>query len=211
MITLSTLTLTHARIHWNTRTYIVHVPHSMMFASTYYYTMSTPHLCSTTWYTAHTYVCICLFGTRVSNFQRSFIALLMCTTATPTTKRVSIVSDAVFVILIKTIYRSKNFNPMLLSACLLPICLFQSPYSPIHSSTLPLTLLLFVWISFVTFAIWSKFDATFAKTNKHTPTTHLSKWMYAYMEKEFVTRKHWFGFSDAWHGDELNAETVIYM
>lgn len=28
------------------------------------------------------------------------------------------------------------------------------------------------------------------------------------MEKEFVTRQHWFGFSDAWHGDKLNADAI---
>lgn len=49
------------------------------------------------------------------------------------------------------------------------------------------------------------------RKNKRTHTYNSLKQMdihityTIYMEKEFVTRKHWFGFSDAWHGDELNA------
>lgn len=91
--------------------------------------------------------------------------------ATPTTKLVSIVSNAIFVILIKTIYRSKNFNPMLLNGCLLPISLFRSPYSQSTSCHSPF---LFVWISFVTFAIWSKFINHIRKNKQwHTHKQHL--------------------------------------
>lgn len=52
------------------------------------------------------YMCICAFETRVSNFQRSFIALLICTNIFHPNS-ISIVSNVVFVLLIKTIYRSK--------------------------------------------------------------------------------------------------------
>lgn len=198
----------------------LHTPYSLMFTSAYCNTMcrhSSAAPIHGVVYSNRWHVCICskhvypIFNALLSHCWFAHKLL-------QPTKWYLFVSDAVFAVLIKTIYRSENFNPMVLNVFAAPSNLSIHPIPPYHSlpwSSRPICLNFIRYICNL-IQIWCHIRKN-KQTN--TPKTYLqlnlSKWdiyLYIYtpnMKKEFVTRKHWFGFSDAWHGDELNAESII--